>query len=72
MNPSSVSASGLDMTALQSWTGRTEIAHDLATARLIASLLATFESEKNFPSSAAQPDRQVRQAVEFFGIVPSK
>jgi 3-methylfumaryl-CoA hydratase len=42
------------MMALQSWIGRTEIARDLAAERLIAALLATFESQMNFPSSGAQ------------------
>jgi 3-methylfumaryl-CoA hydratase len=42
------------MMALQSWIGRTEIARDLTTERLIAALLATFESQMNFPSSGAQ------------------
>jgi 3-methylfumaryl-CoA hydratase len=55
MNSSTVSAPDLDMTALRSWIGRTEIARDMATERLIAGLLTTFESAVNFPSSAAQP-----------------
>jgi 3-methylfumaryl-CoA hydratase len=42
------------MMALQSWIGRTEIGRDLTTERLIAALLATFESQMNFPSSGAQ------------------
>jgi 3-methylfumaryl-CoA hydratase len=41
------------MMALQSSVGRTEIARDIATQRLIAGLLATFESQMNFPSSGA-------------------
>ena len=53
MNPPPVSTPDLDMTALQSWIGRTEVARDLATERLIAGLLATFESAVNFRSSGA-------------------
>ena len=54
MNRASISAPDLDMTVLRSWIGRTEIARDIATERLIAGLLATFESVRHFPSCAAQ------------------
>jgi 3-methylfumaryl-CoA hydratase len=54
MNPPTLSAPALDMTVLRSWIGRAEIKRDIATERLITGLLATFESEKNFPSGATQ------------------
>jgi 3-methylfumaryl-CoA hydratase len=54
MNSPTAPTPDLDMMALRSWIGRTEIARDLATERLIGCLLATFESPMNFPSSGAQ------------------
>src|ERR1700734_728073 len=54
MSSPTESALDLDITVLRSWIGRTQLGRDIATERLIAGLLATFESERNFPSNARQ------------------